>query len=149
MRMTKPRWTFAALTPGEEFEDSYELTPDLVRAYIAATGDDHPWYTGPSPFGGPIAPPGLVAFMHYRLPRTRYDCTGAVHAKHACEHIAPALVGARLRMRGWLADKYVKRGRAYAAIAFASQDQDGRLICRGQNTWVLRLHPAAAQEGTS
>lgn len=145
--MLKPPWTFEALTIGEEFEDTYELTPELVQQYIAATGDDHPWYTGPSPFGGPIAPPGLVAFLHYRLPRTRYHCDGSVHAKHECEHVAPALVGSRITMRGRLADKYVRRGRAYALIAFESRDQDGRLICRGQNASVLKFGPTNEQGG--
>jgi hypothetical protein len=29
------------------------VTPELVQRYIDAVLDDHPWYRGPSPFGGP------------------------------------------------------------------------------------------------
>jgi len=33
----------------------YEITPAVIENYIAATGDDNPWYRGASPLGGPRA----------------------------------------------------------------------------------------------
>src|SRR5260370_37351367 len=35
---------------------TYDITPDLVATYVAGTGDDNPWYRGPPPLGGPLAP---------------------------------------------------------------------------------------------
>ena len=45
---------------------TYEITPDLVATYIAATGDDNPWYRDQSPLGGPVAPALILHSAVYR-----------------------------------------------------------------------------------
>ena len=40
-----------------------DTSPEAIAHYIEVTGDDNPWYRGPSPFGGPVVP---ATFLHYR-----------------------------------------------------------------------------------
>ncbi len=59
-----------------------EITPELVRHYAEAVGDENPWYFGDSPFGGPVAPALILHSEVYRdiswyLP----NIYGNLHAK--------------------------------------------------------------------
>ena len=45
---------------------TYDITPELVAAYIAGTGDDNPWYREASPLGAPIAPALILHSAQYR-----------------------------------------------------------------------------------
>ena len=57
-----PKLTYEALTVGEEFvSDTHLVTPEDIEAYAFAVDDHHPWFSGTSPFGGPVAHPTLMA----------------------------------------------------------------------------------------
>ena len=63
-----------------------EITPELVRHYGEAVGDENPWYFGDSPFGGPVAPALILHSEVYRdiswyLPNSY----GNLHAKQEWE----------------------------------------------------------------
>src|SRR5215510_4800270 len=59
--------TYDALTIGEEFvSDAMLVTPEDVETYAFAVGDDHPWFSGPSPFGGAVAHPTFAANQSLR-----------------------------------------------------------------------------------
>src|SRR5438034_7858992 len=74
--------TYEALTVGEEFvSDAYLVTPEDVDTYAFAVDDHHPWFFGPSPFGGPVAHPTLVANQALRLRHSRYVVHAGLHAK--------------------------------------------------------------------
>lgn len=111
----------------------YEITPDLVRTYIAATGDDHPWYTGPSPFGGPVAPALLRHSEVYAYPgwylRNVY---GNLHAKQEFELFHPIMVGDPVVSAAQIVDRYVKRNRDYVVNEATLYGADGRILMRGR-----------------
>ena len=47
-------------------EHTYDITPDMVRQYLESVDDEHPWYSGSSSFGGPVAPAMLLHSDVYR-----------------------------------------------------------------------------------
>lgn len=111
----------------------YDITPDLVQTYIAGTGDDHPWYTGSSPFGGPVAPALLRHSEVYSYPgwylRNVY---GNLHAKQEFELFHPILVGERVVSAAQIVDRYVKRNRDYVVNEATLYGLDGRILMRGR-----------------
>ncbi|MGH7907115.1 MAG: MaoC family dehydratase, partial [Candidatus Binataceae bacterium] len=92
----------------------WEITPALVRAYIDATGDNNPWYTGDSPLGGAIAPALILHSASFRnLDWYLPNVYGNLHAREECEFFAPVRVGERLHSRSLIVDRYLKRDRDY------------------------------------
>ena len=72
----------------------YEISADAVENYIAATGDDHPWYRGVSPLGYAVAPALVVHSAVFRtfdwyLP----NVFGNLHARQEWEVFSPICVG--------------------------------------------------------
>ena len=120
----------------------YEITPELVADYANGLDDHHPWYTGGSPFGGPVAPAVILHSEVYRfggwyLP----NIWGNLHAKQEWELFAPIAVGERVTTRAMIVDRYVKRQRDYVVSevqVFASAS--GGLLQRG------RTHQSFVQE---
>ena len=47
----------------------YEITRDLVAEYSVGVADQHEWYSGVSPFGGPVAPALILHSECYRFGR--------------------------------------------------------------------------------
>src|SRR5947209_6697364 len=74
----------------------FAITPERVRWYIDTLGDDHPWYTGASPFGGPVAPALVVHNPAYDGGRSgRWylpNRFGNLHAKQQWEFFRPVPV---------------------------------------------------------
>ena len=107
----------------------YEITPDLVERYIAGTGDDNPWYRGPSPLGGPVAPALIVhsAVFHthsWYLP----NLYGNLHARQEFDFFAPVMVGERLHSRSVIVERYTKRDREYVVNETLIFDSTGRVV---------------------
>ncbi|MFN8556455.1 MAG: hypothetical protein U0531_03585 [Dehalococcoidia bacterium] len=118
--------------------EMHALTPDLVRWYVETVGDDHPWYTGASPFGGPIAPALIInnpAYVNNRSNRwylpNRY---GNLHAKQQWEFFRPAAVGETLRNRGLIVDRYLKRDREFVVAEAWLLDGSDRMVSRVRST---------------
>jgi acyl dehydratase len=73
-----PKLTYDALTVGEEFvSDTHLVTPEDIETYAFAVDDHHPWFSGPSPFGGPVAHPTLLGNQALHLRHGKY----IVHAE--------------------------------------------------------------------
>ena len=75
---------------------AHELTvdPELVQHYAEATGDRNPWYFGPSPFGGPVAPALILHSEVYRYGGWYLkNIFGNLHAKQEWELFHPIMVG--------------------------------------------------------
>jgi acyl dehydratase len=122
---------------------SYEITPDLVAEYCAGTGSDHPWYTGPSPFGGPVAPALILHSEIYRfggwyLP----NVFGNLHARQEWELFAPVMLGDAVTTRSMVVDRYVKRGRDYVVNEAQVFGPDARLLMRGRTHQSFLLDTA-------
>src|SRR3972149_5455285 len=83
----------------------YEIAPELVRDYTEAVDDRHEWYTGPSPFGGPVAPALLLHSAGYRfLGWYLSPVYGNLHARQEWELFAPVMAGDHLTARSTIVD---------------------------------------------
>jgi acyl dehydratase len=124
--------------------EEHPITPDLVRWYRETLGDDHPWYTGPSPFGGPVAP-ALV--LHNPAYGRRTDLWylpnryGNLHAKQAWEFFHPVPVGETLRSRGLVVDRYLRRDREFVTAEVWLEDRTGRVTSRVRSTQSFLADP--------
>ena len=108
-------------------------TPADVDRYGDGTGDRHPWYTGDSPFGGPIAPALALPLEVYRdlgwyLP----NLIGNLHAKQEWDLFAPMPLGAPVRTRSTIVGRYRKRNRDYVVNEVLITDDDGRWLQRSR-----------------
>ncbi len=133
--------------------ERHRITPELVRWYIETIGDDHPWYTGPSPFGGPVAPALVIHNPAYGgqgeglavrrselwyLPN-RY---GNLHAKQQWEFFRPVPVGETLRSRAMVVDRYLKRDREFVTAEAWLLDGDDRVTARVRSTQSFLADPS-------
>lgn len=129
---------------GEEFA----ITPDAVENYIAATGDDHPWYRRETPLGGPIAP---VLILHSVVFRTRDwylpKIFGNLHARQEWEGFAPIRVGDVIRSRSIIVDRYIKRDREYVVNEVLLFGADGRIVQRSRTHQSFLLDADRAASG--
>jgi acyl dehydratase len=131
-----PPMRFADLPIGEEYADTYLLTPELAQEYAAGIEDVNPWYLAQSPFGGPVANPILLVAQHARLFKTKYSTAGNVHTQHDTLFLNPARIGKRINIYGKLVEKYIKRGREYLVMECRSVDEDGVELCRDRRTII-------------
>ncbi|MEO8605405.1 MAG: hypothetical protein ABI629_22745 [bacterium] len=104
-----------------------------VARHAAGTGDAHPWYVGDSPFGGPVAPGLLYHSEVYRelgwyLP----NLIGNLHAKQEWDLFAPLPIGAAVRTRSTVVDRYRKRDRDYVVNEVLLTDDEGRWLQRSR-----------------
>jgi acyl dehydratase len=111
----------------------YEIAPELVRGYTEGVDDHHEWYTGASPFGGPVAPALILHSEVYRFGGWYLaNIYGNLHARQEWELFAPVMVGDRATTRATIIDRYVKRGRDYVVNEVQLYGADGRLLSRGR-----------------
>jgi acyl dehydratase len=137
MREFRPL-TFDALTVGDEFvSDEHLVTPEDIETYAFAVDDHHPWFFGPSPFGGPVAHPTLLGNQALRLRHSKYIVPAGLHAKMEFNFLQPLRAGMRVRSRGRVIDKYRRRGKPYMVTEFVTEDEHGAPLVRGQFTQML------------
>ncbi len=110
-----------------------EITPEVVRHYAEAVGDENPWYSGDSTFGGPVAPALILHSEVYRdiswyLP----NIYGNLHAKQEWELFQHVMVGDTLTTRSLIVDRYVKRDRDYVVNEITCFGSDGRIVSRSR-----------------
>ena len=111
----------------------FPVTPETVQDHAEATGDQNPWYSGPSPFGGAVAPALIHHSEVYRYGGWYLkNIFGNLHAKQDWELFHPIMVGDRITSRSLIADRYVKRDRDYVVNEVSFFGPDGRLLRRGR-----------------
>jgi acyl dehydratase len=125
-------------------EEQIEISAELVRWYIEAVETEHPWYTGASPFGGPIAPALVLHNAPYRRPLNWYlpNLYGNLHAKMAWELFRPIPVGSTVLRHGTVVDRYLKRDREFMVAEAEIEDEHGRLYCRTRSTQSFLANPS-------
>jgi acyl dehydratase len=129
---------YETLKVGEEFvSDEHLVTPEDVETYAFAVDDHHPWFSGASPFGGPVAHPTLLGNQALRLRHSRYIVHAGLHAKMEFEFVEPIAVGTVTRSRGRVIDKYERRGKPYMVTEFTTEDDKGTVLVRGRFTQML------------
>ncbi len=130
--------TYDVLQVGEEFvSDSHLVTPEDIETYAFAVDDHHPWFFGPSPFGGPVAHPTLLGNQALSLRHSRYIVHAGLHARMEFEFLEPIRPGVRVRSRGRVVDKYERRGKPYMVTEFVTEDVEGNALVRGRFTQML------------
>lgn len=108
-------------------------TPADVARYGDGTGDRHPWYTGPSPFGGPVAPALLYHSEVYReLSWYLPNLIGNLHARQEWELFAPMPLDTPVRTRSTVVGRYRKRARDYVVNEVLVTDDEGRWLQRSR-----------------
>jgi acyl dehydratase len=123
----------------------YEIAPDAIENYIAATGDDHPWYRAPSPLGYPIAPALVVHSAVFRtfdwyLP----NVFGNLHARQEWEGFSPIRAGETVHSRSVVVDRYIKRDREYVVNEVLLIGADGRIVQRSRTHQSFLIATAKA-----
>lgn len=115
------------------------VTPEMVAAYCESIGHHNPIYTGPSPFGGSVAPALLRHSEVYEYRDERRtpmwylpNLYGNLHARQEFELFAPVLVGDAIHTRLFVVDRYAKRGRDYVVAEVLYFSADGAVVARGR-----------------
>lgn len=106
----------------------YEVTPELVRFYADALDD-------PSPHYRDWAPSLLFHSECYKVLGEWYltNLFGNLHARQDWELFQPLPIGAAVRTRSTIVERYHKRGRDYVVNETdVMADDDGRLLVRGR-----------------
>lgn len=106
----------------------YEVTPALVRFYADALDD-------PSPLYAELAPSLLFHSECYKVLGEWYlkNLFGNLHARQDWELFQPIPIGAAVRTRSTIVERYHKRGRDYVVNETdVVADDDGRLLVRGR-----------------
>ena len=107
---------------------AYTVTPEVVAIYADALDDRSPLY-------GEIAPSLLYHSECFRFLGDWYlkNLFGNLHARQDWELFAPIEIGAPVRTRSTIVDRYAKRGRDYVVNETdVVAALDGRLLVRGR-----------------
>lgn len=106
----------------------YDVTPELVRFYADALDD-------PSPLYQELAPSLLFHSECYKVLGEWYlaNLFGNLHARQDWELFQPIPIGAAVRTRSTILERYHKRGRDYVVNETdVLAEDDGRLLVRGR-----------------
>jgi acyl dehydratase len=120
--------------------NTYAVTSEVVAFYADAL-DDH------NPLWARVAPPLLHHSECYKHLGDWYlkNLFGNLHAQQDWELFAPIPIGAALRTRSTIIDRYHKRGRDYVVNETDCMlAEDGRLLVRGR-TYQSFLPPRESQ----
>jgi hypothetical protein len=83
------------------------------------------------------APPGISINMHPRMQFAKFtNLKSAIWAKSEHEFLKPFKMGTKIRVRGRIVDKFIKRGRFYKVAEFVTLDENGEVIMRSLETGI-------------
>ena len=114
-------------------ERRVEVTPDVIRRFTEGAADTNPWYSGPSPFGGPVAPALIGSHEPWRFSGWYApDIRGTLHTKQEWDLFAPVPVGSSYIARAVVADRHLRRERHVIVNEVVLSDESGRPFSRGR-----------------
>ncbi|MCS6802233.1 MAG: MaoC family dehydratase [Chloroflexota bacterium] len=120
------------------------VTEEDIARWSRIYADDHPWYSGPSPWGGPIAPPSILYYPsqmflgRYLIGNSPGATRSGGFARYALDCLGPIPVGRPLVVTGEVFDKFVRRGRGYVYYRLEASAA-GRLVQRHWKSWAFGL----------
>ncbi|MCC7089477.1 MAG: MaoC family dehydratase [Chloroflexi bacterium] len=126
----------------------YVVDEAMIAGHVAATRDAHPWYTGESPVGGPLAPALLLHSEQYayRL-RDWYlpKLFGNLHIKQEWDLFRAVPVGSGLWTHGMITDRYIRKDRDVVVMEFSIFDGEDVMVARGRchQSFLLDVDAAA------
>lgn len=152
---------FELVEVGEEFGPRPVLVDSArLKAFAFAQDDFGEWQFGPSPFGGPVSHPSLLAneLMQVYFERYRIDVHeggggdgGAwleeAHVEETLWFEAPLAVGETVQVSGRFADKYVVGGRGAVVLEGDARTADGRIVLRHRGIEYFRMDGPAPDDG--
>jgi hypothetical protein len=125
-------------------EHEVEITPELVQRFCDGCEDDNPWYSGATPFGGPVAPALIAAQEPWRFAGWYPgELRGNLHAKQEWDLFRPIMVGSTYTSRALVVDRYLWRDNRHVIVNEVTvSDPDGRVLARGRtHQSFLRAQP--------
>jgi hypothetical protein len=130
--------TLDSLQVGEEFvSDDHLVIPEDIETHGFAVEDDHPWLAEGT------APPTLMANQALHLRHSKYIVHAGLHARMEFNFLEPIRLGMRVRTKGKVIDKYERRGKPYMVTEYVTEDDNGRVLVRGQFTQMIIPEPEA------
>jgi acyl dehydratase len=145
-----PTISYDVLDVGLAFRsDDCVVRPEDVETYAAAVEDHDPWFFEPGPFGGPIAHPTFLANQALMMRHNHYVVPAGLHARMIYEFVAPIRLGMRVRTRGTLAEKYVRREKPYMVTDFNTASEEGEILVAGRFIQMLFAGDKAPSSGSS
>jgi acyl dehydratase len=112
-----------------------------VQRYIAALDvNDNEWYSGDSPYGGPISPAALLVYEPMSFPGPRQYRTDAQPFTTGVEwsFISPLHVGQVVKLRQRVSDRWIKREREHVIFEMEVLDSDGGIatLLKYKESWA-------------
>ena len=118
-----------------------EVTPERVARDAEFKGDDNPWYTGPSPWGGPVAPVTLTnADFNEFLRRNDFEMARLIPVGVSHEYFGPIPVGSTIETTCTVVERSERRGREFVTFEFVTREEGGQVLVRQRDT-ILRMPP--------
>ncbi len=110
----------------------FVASPERVREYIDGVLDNHPWYSGDSPFGGPVAPALIFHSLSTMFNGWMFDNKfGTLYTRQEWTLSGVLRPGQKTTAVAAITDRYHKRGREYVALTVELHDAQGLPLARG------------------
>lgn len=113
----------------------YVADEAAVAHYTAGTRDANPWYSGPSPLGGPVAPALLLHSEQYAFRMRDWylpKLFGNLHIKQEWDLFRAAPLGEKLWTHGMIVDRYIRRDRDVILMEFSIFNEGDVMVARGR-----------------
>ncbi|HEX5140857.1 MAG TPA: MaoC family dehydratase [Dehalococcoidia bacterium] len=131
--------------PGATAERSMLVTPDIVAAYAALTGDYNPLhfdeaFVAQTRFGRLMAQGGIATGLLHALVAMDLPGPGSVFTKQEWSFPRPVYIGDTITAQGTITSARPSRG--FYQMRFVVKNQDGDDVLTGEST-VFRDRPKA------
>lgn len=84
-----------------------------------------------------FAPPGISINLHPQMQFAKFtNLKSAIWAKSEHEFLKPFKMGSKIKIRGKIVDKFIKRGKFYKVAEFETLDEKGEVIMRSRETGI-------------
>ncbi len=84
-----------------------------------------------------FAPPGISINLHPQMQFAKFtNLKSAIWAKSEHEFLKPFKMGSKIKIRGKIVDKFIKRGKFYKVAEFETLDENGEVIMRSRETGI-------------
>lgn len=131
--------TVHELRVGDAAQLTRRITPETIREFVDATGDDNPihsdeTFAAASRFGQVIAPGMLTGGLLSAVIGTRLPGPGAIYVSQNFRFVKPVYVGDTITARVEVAEVLVERNRL--RLRTVCLNQDGEPVLDGE-AWVI------------
>jgi acyl dehydratase len=131
--------TIEEIAVGDVSEVTHTVTPETIRDFVVASGDDNPIHSDPAfaagtRFGRVIAPGMLTGSFVSGVIGTRLPGPGTIYLSQSLRFLRPVYVGDRVTARVEVVERVAERNRI--RLRTTCVNQAGELLLDGE-AWVL------------